>query len=73
MTTSKKEKKGVFFMKKGKSKKEAKTVGINMQEDMANDLEKRAKSINLSTSAYCRVILQQWLDSGKKLVLQERD
>ena len=48
-----------------------KTIGINMKIAMANDLERRAKSMQLSTGAYCKVILGQWLKSGKKLTLKE--
>ena len=51
--------------------KDTKTIGINMNNKMADELEKRAQSMHLSTSKYCKVILQQWLDSGKKLKLQE--
>ncbi len=49
-----------------------KTIGINMKKDMANDLERRAKSMQLSTGAYCKIILGQWMDSGKKLQLKEK-
>jgi len=48
-----------------------KTIGINMQKKMATDLETRAKSMHISTGKYCKIILQQWLDSGKKLTLKE--
>jgi hypothetical protein len=51
--------------------KGTKTIGINMAMKMANDLEKRASSMHISTSKYCKIILQQWLDSGKKLTLSE--
>lgn len=52
--------------------KEKKTIGISMKKEMADDLEKRAKSMLISTSNYCRIILGQWLSSGKKLQLEER-
>lgn len=52
--------------------KGTKTIGINMKKKMANELERRAKSMQLSTGAYCKIILGQWLDSGKKLKLQEK-
>ncbi len=51
--------------------KGTKTIGINMAKKMANDLEKRATSMYISKSKYCKIILQQWLDSGKKLTLSE--
>ena len=51
--------------------KGTKTIGINMSEKMADELEKRATSMHISKSKYCKIILQQWLDSGKKLTLSE--
>ena len=48
-----------------------KTIGINMKKDMADEIERRATSMQLSTGAYCKIILGQWLDSGKKLQLKE--
>ena len=52
--------------------KNTKTIGINMKEGMARELEKRADSMHLSMSKYCKIILQQWLDSNQKLKLQEK-
>ena len=52
--------------------KNTKTIGINMAKEMADELEKRANSMHLSTSKYCKVILTQWLESGNKLTLQEQ-
>ena len=49
-----------------------KTLGINMQKEMADELEKRAKSMHLSTGRYCKLILSQWVESGKKLELKEQ-
>ena len=51
--------------------KGTKTIGINMSKAMAKDLEKRAKSMHISVSKYSKLILQQWIDSGKKLTLSE--
>ena len=51
--------------------KGTKTIGINMNAKMANELEKRSLSMHISKSKYCKIILQQWLDSGKKLTLSE--
>lgn len=48
------------------------TIGINMPEAMASELEKRARSMHISKSSYCKIILQQWLDSKQKLVLGEK-
>ncbi|WP_372845375.1 hypothetical protein [Pontiella sp.] len=52
--------------------KGTKTIGINMQQKMADELERRAKSMQLSTGAYCKIILKQWLESKQKLQLQEK-
>ena len=52
--------------------KGTKTIGLNMPKQMADDLEARASSMHLSTSKYAKIILQQWIDSGKKLTLQEK-
>jgi hypothetical protein len=52
--------------------KGTKTIGINMDKKMANELEKRSSSMHISKSKYCKIILQQWIDSGKKLTLQEK-
>jgi hypothetical protein len=52
--------------------KNTKTIGINMTKEVADELEKRASSMHLSTSKYCKVILTEWLNSGKKLTLQEK-
>ena len=49
----------------------AKTIGINMKKELADEIEKRAKSMHLSTGKYCKLILGQWLASGKKLKLEE--
>lgn len=51
--------------------KGTKTIGINMSKKMADELEKRADSMHISKSKYCKIILQQWLDSGNKLTLSE--
>ncbi len=51
--------------------KGTKTIGINMKEDMALELERRAKSMQISTGAYVKIILGQWIESGNKLNLQE--
>ncbi len=52
--------------------KGTKTIGINMSKQMADELERRAHSMHISKSNYCKIILQQWLDSGKKLTLSEK-
>jgi len=51
--------------------KGTKTIGINMTKKMADELEKRASSMHISKSKYCKIILQQWIDSGKRLTLSE--
>lgn len=52
--------------------KGTKTIGINMKKEMAKELERRAKSMHISTGAYCKIILGEWLESGTKLKLQEK-
>ncbi len=52
--------------------KETKTIGINMDKKMSDELEKRASSMQIGTSRYCKIILMDWLASGKKLNLSER-
>ncbi len=47
------------------------TIGINMPKKMANELERRSSSMSISKSKYCKIILQQWFDSGNKLTLSE--
>lgn len=49
----------------------SKTIGINMSKAMAKDLEERAASMQISTGKYCKIILGDWLASGKKLTLKE--
>ena len=51
--------------------KGTKTIGINMSQKMEAELETRAASMHISKSKYCKIILQKWLDSGKKLTLSE--
>jgi len=51
--------------------KGTKTIGINMSKEMADELERRADTMHLSVSKYSKIILGQWLESGKKLKLQE--
>ncbi|NLX25052.1 MAG: hypothetical protein GXY61_03695 [Lentisphaerae bacterium] len=52
--------------------KGTKTIGINMKQDMAEEIERRASSMHLSASKYVRLILQDWMDSGTKLKLEEK-
>jgi hypothetical protein len=52
--------------------KDTKTIGINMNTKMADELEARANSMHLSVSKYCKIILGDWLTSGKKLKLAEK-
>ncbi len=51
--------------------KGTKTIGINMKMEMATELERRAASMQLSTGAYCKIILGEWIKSGNKLQLKE--
>jgi hypothetical protein len=51
--------------------KGTKTVGINMPIEEAQELERRAQSMHLSTGAYVKHIIRAWVKSGKKLVISE--
>jgi len=53
-------------------REDKKTVALNIKVEIAEEIERRAKSMQLSTGKYCEIILQQWMDSGKKLKLQEK-
>lgn len=53
--------------------KNTKTIGINMNTNMAEELERRAASMHLSTGAYCRIVLKEFLSSGKKVALSEEE
>lgn len=52
--------------------KGTKTIGINMCGKMAEELERRADSMHISKSKYCKIVLGEWLKSGKKLTLGEK-
>ena len=51
--------------------KDTKTIGINMQKAMAEELIARSDSMHLSVSKYCKIILQEWMDSGNRMNLTE--
>ena len=51
--------------------KETKTIGLNIRTEMSSELEKRAASMHLSVSNYCKIVFQQWLESGEQLTLSE--
>ena len=42
-----------------------------MPKKMAVELEKRAATMHISKSKYCKIVLQQGIDSGKKLTLSD--
>lgn len=46
-----------------------KTVDINMEKEMADELERRAAAMHLSTSKYVEQILSEWLESGERLTI----
>jgi hypothetical protein len=48
-----------------------KTLSVNMPDNMVDELERRANSMQISGSKYCKIVLQQWLDSGNMLTLSE--
>lgn len=53
--------------------KGTRTLGINMPKKMEAEITRRAESMNISKSNYCRIILLQWLSSGNKLTLSEAE
>jgi len=58
-------------MRKDKPVDAVKTIGIPMTKVMADNLEDRAKSMQISKSAYVKAVLREWLKSGNKLTLSE--
>ena len=51
--------------------KGTKTIGLKMPMKTAKELERRAKSMGVSTGKYCKIVLFNWLASGEKLTLSE--
>lgn len=51
--------------------KGTKTLGINMPQEMAAELEKRAASMGVSTGMYVKTVLKNWIESGEKLTIGE--
>ena len=54
-----------------KKREEEKTIGINVTQEFADEIEKRASSMYFTSSKYCKMILMNWLESGEKLELTE--
>lgn len=44
-----------------------KVVNIDMEKEMADELERRAASMSLSAGKYAEQILSEWLESGERL------
>ena len=55
-----------------KKPKNSSTIGVNVTEQERKDIEKRAKSMNLSLSKYFSLVMQDHIGSGRKLVLKEQ-
>jgi cyclopropane fatty-acyl-phospholipid synthase-like methyltransferase len=51
--------------------KGTKTLGINMSKEMCEEIEARAASMHLSSSRYAKLILMDWMESGRQLTLKE--
>ena len=47
------------------------TLGIYMKIGLRDTIVKRAGDMGVSTSKFCRTIIEEWLDSGKKLNISE--
>ena len=58
-------------MAKEAKEKTAKTIGINMKNELADELVRRADSMHMSVSKYCKIILTEWIKSDRKLKLEE--
>ena len=52
--------------------KGTKTIGINMKREIAEELERRATSCGLSTGAYIKFIVNDWIDNDRKLQIVEK-
>jgi len=52
--------------------KNSKTIGVNMPLEIATEIERRAESMHISKSNYCKIILREWMKSGKKLKLTDK-
>ena len=52
--------------------KGTKTIGINAKNELIDEIERRAKSMHLSTGAYVKIILKKHLEPGKRIKLEER-
>lgn len=50
---------------------EKKTIGVNMNKSIAEELERRAESMQIAVGKYCKIILADWIASGQKLNLSE--
>lgn len=48
------------------------TIQVSMQQEMADEFERRADSIHLLTDEYCSLVLTTWLASDNILELAER-
>ena len=48
------------------------TVGVAVPAEMREELVSRAASVPISLSNYCKIVLGEWLKSGKKLTLGEK-
>ena len=59
-------------MPRPRKAKNKKVIGVNMKQEMADELEDRAASMQLSASKYCQIILIKHLESGQKLKLEEK-
>ena len=58
-------------MATNKAGRGTKTCGINFPIAEARELERRARSMKLSTGAYIKVIVRNHLSSGDKVVITE--
>lgn len=58
---------------KRQSKYTGVTVGVYLDKEDADEIAKKAKSIPVTRSRYCALILKNWLTSNKRLTFTEED
>ena len=46
-------------------------LSIAIPTKVVAELKRRAKAMDIAKSTYCKLVLMQWLASGKKLTLSE--
>lgn len=58
-------------MRKKRKEEARKVINFSMNLRMADELDKQAESMHLTRTKYCEAIFNEWIESGKKMTLQE--